>query len=1085
MSLTPSLTKVCGLIKTAGQAGDIGAAGAGAVAIAGVTLTLPWSAVCAAGIIALAGAAVLVERRDAEQAEARAAEHDQQADDVRQWVEAFARDKACRAGGLSAAIEAHLKDNPDALDGLPANITRDHLTTFLSIIKATGDKQSRLLKEHDGFVRAVSAEVIERLDAVNKSLRAIEGLVELTHGEVRSMAAATVVTGKTAAETRSLVTELLFKHDRSRSPALHIPLDTTGLASQRFIFRSRTLACVGRRDEFIELDRWLHKDTRPFSWDLWTAMAGMGKSRLALELCLKLPASWDAGFMDWGAGRDIDWTTWTPGRSMLIVCDYVAREVDQIKTMLDRLASYTGSNRVRVLLLERPIARFERPSADDDPAGGLSLAMTQAAAEGWWTKLGVGTDGAFQTTHARSMADGKPDRMLEGISEDALREMIRADAQASAAEGGSIIDEAEVERRAALITEVSPNRRPLYIAMAAEAIREKAEDTEAEGVMIDAKTLVEHIRDKENKEHWTPALKDIPADRGTADGYRRLLCLATLCGGLTGDALRGALNDERFKDEDGNRLVPSASLYGDGAIYARLIPDADASNAPKLEPDLLGECFVLSFLLGQNDLAQRMIAVGWDHARAGVADFLRRAAGNFPEHPGIETLLGCLPASVEDGVRASVLSDRAGPAFKQQDSARVGRLGTTALAREGIGPHEQAAAYFLALSGTPSDEALPGLLAGAIKLANSTTEPEIRARLAAALSNAVVQVGWNADWADALLVQLHTLAKAHPDEFAIREDLARALNNAVIHAGPELNLADERLGELRTLAEDHNDESALREWLAEAVFNAFLDAGSNTVRTDALLTELHTLAVKHSDEPALRRWLAEALFDSVNLAGSDRNRADVLLGQLRTLAEDHPDEPALREWLAKALFNALSHAGSNTDRADELLEELSTLAKDHPDEPALQERLAKALVNGVAHADSDTDRDDALLNQLHTLAEKHDDEPALKFSLAEGLFNVIVLRGPASTETARHVVALEQLLASSPITGAAFVASLISDANRCEPTEMNQAYMAFFLDMFSRAIQRTESGPSKDRFDDAWTMLFFVYRSKWPDAATD
>jgi hypothetical protein len=59
-------------------------------------------------------------------------------------------------------------------------------------------------------------------------------------------------------------------------------------------YTNRTLDDIGREQELADLAAFLD-DNRPFCRWLWTGPAGVGKSRLALELCHAKSADWHAG----------------------------------------------------------------------------------------------------------------------------------------------------------------------------------------------------------------------------------------------------------------------------------------------------------------------------------------------------------------------------------------------------------------------------------------------------------------------------------------------------------------------------------------------------------------------------------------------------------------------------------------------------------------------------------------------------------------------------------------------------------------------------------------------------------------------
>ncbi|MCH8030949.1 MAG: tetratricopeptide repeat protein, partial [Bacteroidetes bacterium] len=117
--------------------------------------------------------------------------------------------------------------------------------------------------------------------------------------------------------------------------------------------------------------------------------------------------------------------------------------------------------------------------------------------------------------------------------------------------------------------------------------------------------------------------------------YLTLLALATLCGGLPASA--PALVDTTLVG-----VLPS-----DTALWLetfRLIAGTDSRSgydlAP-LEPDLLGECFVLERWdeIGSR-LGGRILGAAWRHAPHNSAIFVLRSTRDFPAHPALRALQG-------------------------------------------------------------------------------------------------------------------------------------------------------------------------------------------------------------------------------------------------------------------------------------------------------------------------------------------------------------------------------------------------------------------------------------------------------------
>ena len=115
-------------------------------------------------------------------------------------------------------------------------------------------------------------------------------------------------------------------------------------------FANISIAPVGRENELAELLAFLALDA-PFAWWLWTGPAGVGKSRLAVELCRAVSTTWHAGFL-----REVDQSSLQGLRPLLptlIVIDYAAQRSEWLSDTLLHLSQGIAGAPVRLLILER------------------------------------------------------------------------------------------------------------------------------------------------------------------------------------------------------------------------------------------------------------------------------------------------------------------------------------------------------------------------------------------------------------------------------------------------------------------------------------------------------------------------------------------------------------------------------------------------------------------------------------------------------------------------------------------------------------------------------------------------------------
>jgi len=198
---------------------------------------------------------------------------------------------------------------------------------------------------------------------------------------------------KEAAEARAA--QMLTAGVGWREPPLDLRVPEEDAEDSVLSYASTILERVGRGAELDELIAFLAED-RPFAWWLWTGPAGVGKSRLAVELCRMVSDDWDAGFLpDTQQSRLGGLRLVSP---TLVVVDYAAQRSDWLSDLLLDLARRKDGPPVRVLILER------------------------AAAGGWWER--VQRQHRLSEAAPIAAAQYRQPRELSGLNPDELRQLV-------------------------------------------------------------------------------------------------------------------------------------------------------------------------------------------------------------------------------------------------------------------------------------------------------------------------------------------------------------------------------------------------------------------------------------------------------------------------------------------------------------------------------------------------------------------------------------------------------------------------------------------------------------------------------------
>jgi len=660
--------------------------------------------------------------------------------------------------------------------------------------------------------------------------------------------------------------------------------------ANRLRFGAQRVPFIGRQAELERLGEFLEAPDR-FSWWLVTGSGGQGKSRLALELCLRAGTAWRAGFLPEVSTFD-SWDTWQPESATLIVVDYVATRPEQIRRIITSLLNREYADPldapIRLLLLERSKERtWER-----------SMERT------WWDLL-ITSDQTGYAIEARQFAPTPVD--LGPVSEDELWLHIV-----------EILSQAETplpNRKDTLFTlaKIDPERRPLFAAFAADALISSGN---IRG--WDQARLLRDVLDREREFHWRPA--------GVTESYENLLCLATMTGGASIEVLT---------QPDVGIDLPVSNAFKP-AIYRALtgLSPTETSGSPilpALEPDILGAFFVLEHLKplhpATNQPAERFRQAAWGRPvweAAGFATFLDRAKDDFPDHLTLPLLL--VPAIQERYQRrfwamlAVNLTNVYSRAGRADDACKVLKdLCATVEANPDDAETRlclaQATVNLLAGLGNAGEiEAARALYDDLARLAEShAADAAVRLWQARGAHNLMTDYAsvQRFDRAESLFRALCQLSAAHRDEVEIHRCRAGAAYNLITDycSVGETALALLIYDDLAQFAVVHSELTGIRLWQARGAVNLIL-AQARAGKTKAawsLYTELVHLARTHPGETAVRASQGQSAFNLIKVFG-DLGKfriARLLCNDLAGLAAQRQGDVEICLWFARGAFNLI------------------------------------------------------------------------------------------------------------------------------------------------------------------------------------
>ena len=773
----------------------------------------------------------------------------------------------------------------------------------------------------------------------------------------------------------------------------------------RFVYRARAVPFFGRQREWEALTQFI-SSADPFRWMVISGAGGVGKSRLALELCLALASDWYAGFLS-DRERARDWDRWQPLAPTLMVLDYATRNTGLARELLHALARRTMPDAafplphpVRVLMLIRE--GDERSLSDDVVNRGDAVMPVKLTGASTFFALGEIADPwpIFETVYlhaGRAMPDKAP----------TLRALARIDRQV----------------------------RPLFAYFLADAMV-STHDGMPDPRNFDSDRLVEDVIDRWRAQFWRPAFESAGLGQGNAE--ETLLALATMCNGVP--IKNGDLPEAKLA-----RLLPTWDPYLHPLVMQAMTGKLSGDLVPTLEPDIVGEHFVVARLAERTEAErQELIDLAWEIDPVGAASFIDRFSQSVCDttvRAAVQASLFRQPTrlSTRVAVSRSILcvnllarigtrDPHAGQVQLDEIEAYAGELGGAPLRElwatgavnflHYLSAHDpHAARVLIDEMKTYADEQGEAPLRewwskGAYNLLNAlgTSDPHAAQVLLDEMNayadeheQAFLRESWamgavnllrdlgarDPDAALALLLKIRTYAEEH-GEAPLREQWAQGAVNLL---GGDFRTQDPHtarmlLDEMKTYADEHG-EATLREWWAKGAVNLLRDLGANDPHAArVLLDEIKAYADEHGEAPLSEAWSRGAFDLLYDIGARDLDLALALHAEMKTYADEHEDAP-LRKWWAKGAVNLLKELRTrDLDAARVLVDEMKTYADEHGEAP-LRELWSMGAVNLVLDLGTrDPEASLALLLKMKACADKHG-EARLREQWAKGIVNVL------------------------------------------------------------------------------------------------
>lgn len=369
--------------------------------------------------------------------------------------------------------------------------------------------------------------------------------------------------------------------------------------SKRFVFWNQEIPFVGRKKELKHLEAFLAPNKSTLRWLVLNGPGGIGKSRLALEICqVQSTHYWNAGFVD-PSREMIDWRVWQPRIPTLMIVDYAGGKARHVATMLAGLSERSPGHEirhpVRVILIER--------DGREDSNWLRTILRSSHLVDDTRTR--------HENLELEALDDSWP--IFEAI------------------EGADQLGREETLSTFAII---DPDCRPLHAFLMADAIA-RGEDVR----LWDRLALLKNVIQREEQHFWFgPSASDHGTLTPATQAEKRALALAT----MTGSIARSVLNGQH------GQLLPRWNIDRHPKLFAAMTGESVDERVTSVQPDIIGEFFVIEILKETKPDHNELIDIAWQNNPHEMSLFVSRLGQDFlSELATVEVLETKLDTSIK------------------------------------------------------------------------------------------------------------------------------------------------------------------------------------------------------------------------------------------------------------------------------------------------------------------------------------------------------------------------------------------------------------------------------------------------------